>query len=260
MMIEEQIDAVEETEAVEEVVVEEPSYTEIELEAMEMGWKPQDQIADDIPFVDAEEYVARKPLYDGLRSLNKKIKRQDSVIDELTKLNKKIEEATYERAIQELTEEKRLAYASGDIDEVMQIDEKIREQENSRTPADEYPPEYYTWVEDNDWYVSDAELKAYADMVGTGMRQVNPDMTTQQFFDKVAIEVKARFPEKFSKALPNRGIAPNKAATSSGRGAGISRRLTQEQRTVGHNFVNQGVFKNLEEYAKRLEVAGDLGS
>ena len=75
---------------------------------MDMGWKPQDQIADDIPFVDAEEYVARKPLYDGLRSLNKKITRQDSVIDELTKLNKKIEEATYERAIQELPEEKRL--------------------------------------------------------------------------------------------------------------------------------------------------------
>ena len=35
-MIEEQIDAVEETEAVEEVVVEEPSYTEIEMEAIRM--------------------------------------------------------------------------------------------------------------------------------------------------------------------------------------------------------------------------------
>ncbi len=41
----------------------EPEYTDVELQAMEAGWKPKDQLEEGKAFVDAAEYLRRGELF-----------------------------------------------------------------------------------------------------------------------------------------------------------------------------------------------------
>jgi len=267
-MSEENTSPVEEAVAVEEeVVAEEPSFTEVEQKAIEMGWKPQEEeLKEGVDFLSAEEYVSRKPLHDALRKQSKRIKTLESSIDELKTLNGNIERTTYERAIQELTVQKRDAIERGDVEGALEYDKQLTEQQTKIEQVDAQPavpPEFHEWVADNDWYEEDMEARGFADMIAPGLKATNPDLTPSKFFEMVGAQVRQRFPEKFGASnarLPNRGTAPVRGSGRKTKASSLIGRLTDEQRRVGHGFINSGVFKNLDEYAERLEVAGDLGS
>lgn len=51
-----------------------PEYTKIELEAMDMGWRPKSEFnGDEDDFIDAKEFVRRKPLFDKIDSTTREL-------------------------------------------------------------------------------------------------------------------------------------------------------------------------------------------
>lgn len=246
---------------------EQPSYSDVEQQAMQMGWKPDaEALGEDTTFVSAEEFVARQPLYDGLKRQGKELKMLRGQIDQLADMNRKTEERAYDRARKELMDQKKEAYASGDVDKVMEIDQELEDIKEQQSPpqvtVEEAQRVFNQWKVDNEWYDSDPEARAFADLIGQGMRAANPQQNMDDYFESVKAQVEARFPEKFGRQtsrLPNRGAAPTRNGAKM-QSKSYSARLSDEQRRVGQGFVQLGTFKSLDEYAERLEAAGDLGS
>ena len=59
-------------------------HTEVELRAMEMGWRPRDEFSgEDDDFIDAKEFVARKPLYDKIAQQSKQLKNVTQAVEAL---------------------------------------------------------------------------------------------------------------------------------------------------------------------------------
>ena len=70
-----------------EVVEDKPQYTEVELKAIEMGWKPDHKGPN---FVSAKEYVDRSSFFKAIDSRNRKIDDLEMAVKELLDHNKKL--------------------------------------------------------------------------------------------------------------------------------------------------------------------------
>ena len=75
---------------------------ETEVSAREMGWRPEEEYeGPEGNWVNADEFVARAPLYDGLSKQKKRIKRLEKVVNELSTNNRNITAAQKEARIKE---------------------------------------------------------------------------------------------------------------------------------------------------------------
>jgi len=126
-----------------------------------------------------------------------------------------------ERQRKELTAEMRAARENGDVDleENLrdQIDEVRQQQRDLKNkpaktevktetkPADTAPqvdPEFLMWNTQNPWFGKDKKLTAFANGMATTMRQdpENSHLVGRAFYDAVAQQVKAAFPDDFPEA------------------------------------------------------------
>jgi hypothetical protein len=251
-----------------------PKVSEMEQRALSMGWRPKEEWAggeDD--FIDAKEFVRRKPLFDKIDSTTKRLKNVEEALNNLASHHQKVKEVEYQRAVKELRLEKRAALKEGDTQVVLELEDKMdqlseqRMQEAIEARAQvqqqqtQASPEFLTWVETNEWYLNDSEMNGFADGVAAAYirnsEKAGKVITEQQVFSHVVDKVRKAYPEKFEN--PNRG-RPS-AVTSSDRSGKPTKgtyKPTDEERMIARSFVKQGVFEKEEDYYKeRQQLQGD---
>lgn len=201
--------------------VEKPEVSEVEQKAIKMGWTPKDQFkGDPDKWRSAEEFVERGE--NMLPIVKAQVKRQEKEIAELKETMRqfgeyhtKTEQRAYERALNDLREQRAKAIAAGDGAEFDRVDteiEKLRkqlEQENTREVQHEdatKDPVYVEWKNQNKW-IEDEELGEYATSIGQSLRDAGVKTTGRDFLDMVSAKMKLAFPEKFKN--PRRESAPS---------------------------------------------------
>jgi hypothetical protein len=219
----------------------EDTLSEIEQEAVTHGWTPEG--VEGKRNLSAEEFMDRQPLYDDIRSLKKQTRKQQEAIEAMKQLQEGIRAREREKTINELKYQKKQALEEENYDAVIQIDDKIAEEQAAdAAPATNIA--FEAWVDKNEWYHQDHEMKAYADMIGAGYYQQNPTKQMEDVYTYVGEEIKKRFPDKFNNS--NRGNPSSVEGASSGRKGRATaqshsaRELPETDRQIMRTIVRSG--------------------
>ena len=151
-------------------------------------------------------------------------------LDALTKWHEKVAQTEREKARQELLNEKRAAATSGDLEKLVDADEKLAALEKApiNVPTTTVYPEMDEFVAKNEWYKTDLDLQAYANGIGARIERDNPDMPTSKVLELVEKKVRETFPNKFQTATSNistPSVSPSRPGPSGPTG-GRKKRIT----------------------------------
>jgi len=242
-----------------------PEHTEIELKAMEMGWRPKEEFSgDETEFVDAKEFIGRQPLFDKIATQNREVKQLRQAVEALKTHYTTVRETEYKRALEVLKTERKTAVTEGDGDKFEALSQEIanvEEQVATMQQLKEQPlvqettvhPEFQTWISANSWYQSNKYMREFAD--DEGKRLHASGMTPTDVLKAVAQAVRKEFPNKFQN--PNKASAPN-VASSTGKAskseASIESTLTEQERHVMNTLVRGGHLSK-EKYLADLKTA-----
>ena len=250
-------------------------FSEIELEAMKHGWKPEDEFEDpNKRWVSAEEFMDRKSLFDQIHSLKKKTKEQDKVVEALKEHNATISDRMYKRAMEELKNQRREAIEYGEADKVENLDEEMNnlkkeydEQKAVTETEDPFTSYYNEWIEDNQWYLEDEDKKEFADFVGVQYVRNNPEASPEEVYAHVNERVAKQFStkqgseeseEEEEDMAEKRKRNPNVARATQGRKArnpdkGNKYKLTdlpEEDQSIAKTLIRTGTITE-EDYLKQ---------
>jgi hypothetical protein len=191
----------------------EPQYTALEQEALSHGWKPESEFdaSSGKEFRSAKEFMQLKPLYDKIDEQHKEVKNLKRGLEAFGKHYNKVEQAAYERAMNELKSARTQALEEGDLVRAEAIRDEMDEKraEATRKPVVEEvqvdrSAEMNSWKQKNDWYEKDEDMTAYADGVGNKLLAQGKEPT--EILAEVARRTRAAFPHKFRN--PNKDSAP----------------------------------------------------
>jgi len=239
----------------------EPEFSEVEQRAMKMGWRPKTEFSDDDDFVDADEFIKRKPLFDKNSQLKNELKDVKKALRELQVFTFRIRESERKAVLEELRTKKREALQEGDAEKLIEIDEQIADvraeeiaQKNQQQRPQTPHPGFVVWVEKNPWYAQDAEMRAEADFIGTSYASNNPEKDPEEVLKFVANRIKRIYPEKFQNPNRSRPSSVEGSSNASGKTAKKedSYQLSDEERQVMNRFVRTGVMSK-EEYITELK-------
>jgi len=243
----------------------EPEYSEAETEAMSMGWSP-DGAKEGRDNLSAEEFIGRKPLYDKMHKTDRSMKRLEEQNKAITAHLEMMRKNQVESKMDALKSRKRTVLEEQDdgwTEEVMQIDEdivKAGQEEEIVIPETVDNSAYDQWLDDNQWYENNTEMKAYADKFGAGIFAQNPDAKLTDIYEEVAAEVKERFSDQFvtnrQKKSPVEGSRPRSRATAAKYSV---KDLDDDAKSIMNNLVKSGVMTKAE-YIADLEKTGYFNS
>ena len=112
--------------------------TEIEKRAIEMGWRPKEEFnGDEADFIDAGEFVRRKPLFDKIEDSSRQIKQLHKALEAFKQHYSSVKEAEYNRALTALKQHRKEALTAGDGDRFEAIDEEIKRVETEASKIQE---------------------------------------------------------------------------------------------------------------------------
>lgn len=239
-----------------------PEYTPIQEQAMSQGWVPKDEYkGDPEKWVDAGEFIRRGELFTKIEHQNKRIKDMERALHEITRHHSQVKEVEYQRALATLRAQKKTALEEGDADAVIAAEEAIDAVKEHQRAAQYEPqveqsgeahPEFVEWKTKNAWYENDPDLNAWAN--GLAPRYVSQGLSPSQVLQKLAEEVKVKFPNKFQNPRQNR---PSAVEGGGPRGTSSSSfQLTPEERRVMQTFVRQGVMTEEQYIADLKKIKG----
>jgi hypothetical protein len=192
-----------------EVVVGEPS--EIEEKALKMGWTPLDKFkGDPAKWRTADEFVERGE--NMLPIVKARVAQQATEIQELKAAMKqfgeyhtKTEQRAYDRALNDLREQRAQAIAAGDGATFDKVDEQIEslrkevEEKNRFTETQqntENDPVYVEWLGRNKW-ATDPAMEKWAYAHGKYLIEIGEAELGLDVFEKISKAAKIKYPEKF---------------------------------------------------------------
>lgn len=234
--------------------------TSIEDTAKAQGWRPLEEFdGDKSKWVSAETFVAKGELIGKIETLGKKLKDADKAIKMLTEHHQKVKESEFKRALDYLKAQKKQAYETGDVDKILEIDEKISEakeaQRNIPKEEEEVKPDvhpsFQKWQEENAWYTTDSEMRQDADAFGNAYAANNPNKDPEEVLEYVTKKIKKLYKDKFEN--------PNRTKASAVEGGGNrqeapneSFQLSEEEKKVMNTFIRMGVMTK-ESYIAELK-------
>jgi len=230
---------------------EESELSDIEQEAVNLGW-----VADGVEGkrnLSAEEFVDRQRLYEDIRGLKKQNRKLQDGLTAMKDFQATIRSNERERVIAELNTAKKTALEQEDYNAVVAIDDKIAKQRVPEVPQSNEA--FESWIDDNDWYHQNDEMKQYADMIGTGYFQQNPRKDMNDVYKYVTEEVKKRFPDSFEnreRSKPNsvEGAGKGRAKTSKRHSA---KDLPEDARQIMKTIVRTGTMTEAEYLASYFD-------
>lgn len=255
---------------------------EVQAEAVRMGWRPKEEWkGDPDAWRDADEFVKKGREFEPFvnarlkrenQALQKKIDRQKEDFDRrlggMDRMYRIAMQQQREAIEERYAERKAAAVETGDREgfekivaaektALAKLDEKIKDKGEEEEPkkgglTKSEREAFEDWQDDNTWFEVDKEMTALANRRFDRIKRDNPDMSFDEALVEVRKAVEDKFPEKFEKKakggpkveggsrLPGGG-APDRTAS----------KLPAEARQTGERFVKEGLFKNIEEYAKQ---------
>jgi len=254
--------------------------TTVEDLASQLGWKP-DHTGDN--YVDASTFILRsKEIQDSMKDHNKDLKSQlhnlQGSVDALKEHNERVYKAELSRMEGEITrlkKERKAAIETADVDKVDELDQEINGLEkNLNAPKPKSAPTtnpiYDEWVKDNEWYLTNDDMAAYADTVA----QQYAGAPLERLYPLVRNKVAEVFPEHFEQhnnndaATPKPGTlanpgkpaktkpvgpaSPVEGGKKGGQQATFTKAdLTSEQQSIMNQFVKSGIMTE-EQYIKDI--------
>jgi len=192
-----------------EQVAEQEQAIPVGEKARVQGWVPKEEFrGDPEKWVDADKFVERGEktipiLKERNDHLVKEIQGLKSTFGEFVEYSKKAEERAFTRAMKELQDKKEAAVEVADTDTFRAIEKeqldlmKTRQEMPTVKPVSDIPPDFKSFVEKNDWYNTDPEMKAYADNMGRFIKETRGHLSYPEILQEVEKETKQRFASKF---------------------------------------------------------------
>ena len=238
-----------------------PEYTEVELQALEHGWKPKEEFETSEKSAgkkwrDAEDFMDRKSLFDKIDAQHRRSRELEKGVAAAMEHNKKIEQSAYERALRELKAERKAALEEGDAVKAEEVRDRIDEVKEKQKQVEKTAPINETaardieiFVQRNKWYTTDVDMKAWAEGYADSLYRSGVTNTAEAF-PMIEEKVKQVFPHKFRN--PNKDRAPNleggQRKTSSD-----SFQLSQDEERAMNHMIRAGAPITREEYIKQLK-------
>lgn len=263
-----ELNVVVDTNTPEPAVENQPDQTQVtpvadpyEAQAREQGWKPKEEYeGDPEKWRPAKEFAERGELFGKIDSMGKELKETRKALKMLQEHHSKVKESEYKRAVDELKALQKKHLEDGNSDGYLETTElltdlkaeqKAREVVNQNAPAT-VDPRFTEWVASNKWYSANPEMRQYADVVGLGYAQQNPNLDPEEVLQYVTAQVKAHYRDKFSN--PNRtkpsSVEGTNTTSSPKKESGIE--LTDDERRVMSTFIRQNILTK-EEYIAQLK-------
>ena len=230
-------------------------------EALASGWVPKEEYAGEADkWVDYPEFVRRGELFRKIESQSKEMKELKRALKDLATHNTKIREVEYQRALDALKAEKKQALVEGELDKVVDIDDRldiVKEQQRQfqRQQAQELTqdtqqvhPELQNWINQNGWYESNRAMRGWADARGVELAQEGK--SPSEVLATLAKEVKSRFQEKFTNPNRDRPSAVEGATRAPRKGSEPAFELNDVERQVMKRIVDTGAITEAEYIAQ----------
>jgi len=248
----------------------EPQYSEIELQAIEEGWVPEDKYnGEPERFKSAKEFLRDGQFFKKIELQNKELKELRKTITDFKEhhehtlaAEKKLQ---FENALTYLKQQKKEALREGDADAVIDFDDKIEllreekqklereivKEQKADEKATELHPELAAWIDKNPWYKANAGMRDFADALGVKLGQQG--MTPEKVLKEVEKAVKDEFPHRFRNANRDKPSA----VEGTQQRTTTSVKLTAQETDVMKRFIRAGVFKTEAEYIAEIKKQRD---
>lgn len=239
-----------------------PAAPDIEAQARAQGWKPLEEFGGDPrKWVEARVWVENAPLVAQVKAHKQKIREQNRALEAAQQHYARVHEVAYNKALQDLAEQKRQAVMEQDVAKVEQLDmERARiEVERMKAPAPTVTvdPSYQEWIDANPTIVGDPQLKSFAIAYEQTLLTTEPDIDKR--LEATTQAVRAAFPDRFKNGRRQQPPVVEGSQTSvspNGNGSkkfGVSD-LSADERTVMNRLVSSGVL-TAEQYIKDIQEA-----
>lgn len=241
-----------------------PQPSEIEVRAMEMGWRPKEEFeGHDDDFIDAKEFVRRKPLFDKIEATSKELKQVRKALEQFKTHYSLVKETEYNRALSALKAARKDALENNEGDRFETIDaeiklvesqfEQVKKDKDTPIVQDEpsTPPEFTAWKDRNPWYDKKRYMKAYADDVGVEYHKQG--LSPTEVLKKVEQDVRKKFPDEF--VNPRKTSAPDvESSRGTSKADKVEEGLTATERMIMNTLVRGGHITK-EKYLADLKAA-----
>ncbi len=253
--------------------------SKIEQQALEMGWRPQEEFdGDPEDFIDAKEFVRRKPLFDKIEHTTKELKAVRKALDAMKTHYTKVQETEFNRAMKQLKEAQKQALVDSDPERFYEIESQREElqkekekfvQESQemevRPEQDSVNPQFAAWVNRNPWYQSKPHMRVFAEEVGMSYSaDVRAGRKTPEDVLKLVEQaVREEFPHQFRNRNKDNVSAVEEGSTrrsggSSGSGgagslSAVEKSLTEDERRIMNRLTRDGHITK-EQYLKDLKA------
>lgn len=250
----------------------EREYSEVEKEQMALGWDPNKPNG-----VSAEEFKRVGQIIEAKRAASKRADAASREVQELRKTVKqlvehtrKLDQASYKKALEELKEEKREKILLGDADGVEELDLKeqiLRESQKTAETQLQEPTVEEELSEDTKAYVERNKSWLY----GTSPEDIKMQVATQKFIEYLKItepnitepeaikaieeNVKRNFSHRFENPNQDKPAAVM-SSTSSSSSSKASPSLSVAERVQYEAIKKVDPSFTVDEYIKQLELIG----
>lgn len=230
-------------------------------EALQKGWNPNHDDPNK-PYRTAHDYLVLEPFYQEINKLKKDNRKTKEAFSKFQEFAEKQKEREYNRAVQDLKEQKKEALENDDHKRVVEIDEEMKKAEKdyeAETPKQDTNEAFEEFKERNPWYETDPEMQGIADGVGMSLARQNPDTPVEEIYEKVESKMKELFPDRFGgkkKATPQVEGGDNSASKRSKSKKKRSIKelgLSRDEESVIHNMLEMTGMTE-EQYLADIEL------
>ena len=255
---------------------------EWEEKALKIGWKPDHGGQN---FVDAKEYVLRKPLFERIEKQTDELRKLKAVQAQNANNLAQVRKEAYEQAVKALEEQRDMAIDEANSQRARHLDSQVKTlnaqmQKDPIINAAQSMPQKLAEVEEfeqrsQSWYntstVENAKMAATAEAVDKLLAKAaqldGRPIDVKAHIAAIESEVKRAFPHRFAEtkssmddnkpltSVVGKSTAPTKMTSSRGN---LADRLSPQQRAMGETFAKSNPEYTLEVYAKELDRIGRL--
>ncbi len=242
---------------------------EVEGRARSQGWSSKEEFEANPnnagkKWRPADEFLERGELFDTIKSLKHELTGIKRDFNNLASHHQKVAKVEYERALNTLKTQRKVAAEEGDTSAVVELSDAIEElktdfqtqrEDNQSTQAQPHPA-FQPWLDENSWYTADEELRAIADVQAKKYYQTNPNPP----FEDVLKHVSKYMKEKY--ISPKRVTAPSveggtNGASSQKKSKFSKADLSDMERDIMRTMVARKVMTE-QEYVDELAKAKGL--
>lgn len=251
---------------------------DVEARARAQGWRPQEEFGGPPErWKPADEFLARADsempvLRERLDAMTRRVASQEKdFADQVRRMERMNAIALQKQAEQIEAAARARARHAAEIGDVGAVDaafkvrdaqmDELRETAREVMPEPQKPqqqspappPEVEQWVKANPWFMQSKQLNEAARDYHQYLLQKQPGLPIAENLRRTREAMRRQFPAYFDDASTEESAprgSPVEGGTSQRARQGLANRLPPAARESGSRYVREGLFKNLEEYAR----------